>query len=855
MQTLPLFPTAPLAPVETTTPCALNPACRACGFHATARRVCLPAEGEPGGALFVGEHPGLEEDRVGRVFVGGAGKLLRTSIAKNWKGPFAIDNALRCYPGDKQVTPDAIKACRGYLAKTVSDAKPTRVVALGSGAVVGLLGRSVSIQSVRRGYGWLYNGGVPVPVFFVLHPAAALRNRFVRQWFEDDIAWALTTSTPPVPTQWTSHASVIESVADAEQAARSLRAAPWFAFDVEATGHQFARDYHLISLAACAAYSSEVFVWDRSALQIGAMTAPLRALLSDPTVRKVGQHVKYDMQAVWRALGVHVMGVDGDTRLERKLLQADADADLETLSELVGLGGHKEEAHVEVLKACKHIRALRKRAVDAASTRVLPGFERAMTPLETSAVRDLASEPKRYAYGFVNRPVLTRYNGRDALTTARVEERVRPALEQVPALASTWRKLVRPIVPALARIEQWGVLVDQDALRVFGAMLDVRAAEKLDRLHVHGLADPNSNNACAKFLYEQLKLPVLAQTKGGAPSTDAEVLDKLRDKHAAVGDLLDYRGIVKLKGTYVDGLAAHIAASIDGRVHPTLNPDGAETGRASSEDPNLQNIPRPDSEEGRMLRACFVAPPGHVLLELDYSQIELRVVAMLSGDQEMIRIFREGADYHMRTAQLVAPIVWKMRPEDVTGKERSAAKGFNFGLLYGMADASLAKKIGCTIAEAAKLRAAIFGKMRRLQAWVNERIAEARRTGVVWTHWDGEPARRRPLWRIASEDSEQRSRAEHGAFNTDVQGSASEYLTASISETVQWILDDEVPAKLVMPVHDSLLLEVREDTVDETLAQVRRIMTSWPAANGVPLVADAKIGSSWADLKKVKMAA
>jgi DNA polymerase-1 len=237
---------------------------------------------------------------------------------------------------------------------------------------------------------------------------------------------------------------------------------------------------------------------------------------------------------------------------------------------------------------------------------------------------------------------------------------------------------------------------------------------------------------------------------------------------------------------------------------------------------------------------------------LDYSQIELRVAAMMSGDKLMKQIFVNKEDYHLRTAQLVSEIVWGVASDKVTPGMRKAAKITNFRTLFGGGDRSNAKAIKCSIADAEKLREAIFGKFRRLAAWIKECLAESRRTGTTSTWWNGRAAHVRPLWRIADHDDKARSKAEHGAWNTRIQGTAAHFCLASLVECVRWILDDLPPARLALTVHDSLLFEVREDAVPEVAWQAKRIMESWPS-DGMPIVADVKIGTRWGSMEKYEV--
>lgn len=251
-----------------------------------------------------------------------------------------------------------------------------------------------------------------------------------------------------------------------------------------------------------------------------------------------------------------------------------------------------------------------------------------------------------------------------------------------------------------------------------------------------------------------------------------------------------------------------------------------------------------------MCRDLFVAPEGHTLLEADYSQIELRVAAMLSGDPVMIQFFRDGVDFHLATAKMIAPM-FNVDPGDVDKDHplRDQAKIVNFATLYGDSAAGLAAKLGINKKMAAALQDAILGKFSRLKVWIAARLKHARLAGSCRTWWDGGDFRERPLWRIADADGPARETAERSSWNTPVQGTATEYTNASLGAVQRWIEDDFVPAKLVLTVYDSIILEVREDAVDKVAHGVRNIMESWPVMHSMPIVADLKVGRAWGSME------
>jgi DNA polymerase-1 len=260
------------------------------------------------------------------------------------------------------------------------------------------------------------------------------------------------------------------------------------------------------------------------------------------------------------------------------------------------------------------------------------------------------------------------------------------------------------------------------------------------------------------------------------------------------------------------GLLAHIRP--DGRVHPSILLDGAGTGRTSCTDPNLQNIPRPGDEWSQPARDCFLAEEGWELLQVDFSQLELRIAGDLSGDPELLGVYERDEDIHMIVARMVSKMMWSVEPDAVTKEQRAQVKPVVFGKLYGKGDAALARDLKTDIDTARAVIERVFGKFKVLQRWTQERLSESRRSGLAWTYWNGERARRRNLWRIGLSDEADfgiRNTAENSSFNTPIQGTASDYCVASMTELVRWIIAERVPARLCLTVHDALLIEVRKD--------------------------------------------
>ncbi len=398
-----------------------------------------------------------------------------------------------------------------------------------------------------------------------------------------------------------------------------------------------------------------------------------------------------------------------------------------------------------------------------------------------------------------------------------------------------------PLVPVLEAMERHGIRLDLALLAELSGRLERSLADLERDIHAEagGPFNINSPQQLAEVLFERRGLPVLRRTaKTKSPSTDAEVLAELAARgHRLPALLLEYREQTKLKSTYVDALPKEVAA--DGRVHTRFNQAVAATGRLSSSDPNLQNIPV-RSEAGREVRRAFVADPGQLLLTADYSQVELRILAHLSEDPALISAFERGEDIHRATAALV----FSVAPELVSPDQRRAAKTINFGLIYGMGAYALARELGVSNAEAQSFIAAYFERMPRVRAYLDGTKERARASGKVATLF----GRVRWIAGLDSANAQVRGNAERQAINAPVQGTAADLIKLAMIRLHAELAGRGLPGRLLLQVHDELVLEVAEDAVAEIGALVRSVMEG-AAGLRVPLSVDVASGPSWATAK------
>jgi DNA polymerase I-like protein with 3'-5' exonuclease and polymerase domains len=790
-------------------------------------------------------------------------------------GPIVFSNSVNCFPNGSPITEKMVEACRPYVAGTIAEAKPERILALGPEAAESLTGRRVPIGSVQGGYQFLFPGSLVdrhIPIFFLPHPSSIRGNHLRKRDFEQQLDHALMRPHPKLP-PIRGKAHVVRSEADALAVEAEITAIGEFAdlsIDIETFGVPF-DDIEIICAGLALAGRDDAWVWPDSACQDPKVRAPLVRIIQNPDIRKVLQNGKSDAGVLLFCWQCEIGNFGFDTRIGRRLHTADATAKLAVLSELVGMGGYKQ-AFESMLDAA--VKQLQKETKYIRQTKLL--LDRDAARLERAARRIAGGEnPKRYAYGLVPEDKLSVYNGLDCVTTARVGVRIEADLDSV-VLEHAGKK-IRPLRGVMTRgampanraliwMEQWGVPVSRRGLQELSAHLSRKLVDlqaEFDRYN----CNPDSTPQLVDLLYRKLRLPVLEHTEKGQPSTDAEVLEKLKGKHPIVETLLAYRSYERMRGTYVDGMLPHIRP--DGRIHPNIMADGTRTGRVSVSDPNMNNWVRPEEDgppEPQMLRDCVVAPPGWLVVEADEDQCELRVAAAESGDPVMIGFYQKpGADFHLETARRLGQLMFGMDPATITKKTmdpkgrwglRQGAKQTNFLSIYGGGAGRLAAQMGCSYEDATTIVGGVQQTFQAYFRWSAAQIALVRREGYVWTRWDGQPWRRRPLFDVANpkrgDDREDARRitAEHGAGgNTRIQSTASEIVVSSLYDLVDWVQRSHVRAQVCLTIYDSIVSIVHEDDLNRYIDFVVPLMTRYQLPGNVPLIADVKIGKSWGSLK------
>lgn len=584
---------------------------------------------------------------------------------------------------------------------------------------------------------------------------------------------------------------------------KKLEAAPLIAFDTETTSLD-AQQAQVVGVsfaveAGEAAYVplAHSYMGVPAQLDRDAVLQALRPLLEDPAKAKVGQHAKYDMNVLANAsTPITVQGIAFDTMLESYVLDSTATRhDMDSLA----------------LKYLGH---------------------------STIRFEDIAGKgAKQLTFDQIALEQAGPYAAEDADVTLRLHQALWQKLEAVPSLVTVLKDIEMPLVPVLARIERNGALVDGKLL----GQQSLELGEKMVALErqAYELAGQEFNLGSPKqlgaILYEKLGLPVLAKTATGQPSTAENVLADLAEQDFELPKvIMQYRSLSKLKSTYTDKLPEQINPRT-GRIHTSYHQAVAATGRLSSSDPNLQNIPI-RTAEGRRIRQAFVAPKGYKLLAADYSQIELRIMAHLAKDEGLLDAFRHDRDVHRATAAEV----FGVELDQVSNDQRRSAKAINFGLIYGMSAFGLAKQIGVDRKQSQAYIDRYFARYPGVLAYMERTREQAAAQGFVETLF----GRRLYLPEIHSKNQAMRKGAERTAINAPMQGTAADIMKRAMVAVDAWLQESGLDARVILQVHDELVLEVREDLVDTVRDAIRPLM-SGAAELDVPLVVEVGVGNNW----------
>ena len=579
-----------------------------------------------------------------------------------------------------------------------------------------------------------------------------------------------------------------------------IEAAELVAFDTETTSIDY-MEAELVGLSFAveqgqAAYLPVAHCYEGAPKQLDReyVLEQLKPWLEDASRSKVGHHLKYDAH-ILENHGVTLRGMRFDSMLESYVLNSTA------------------TRHDMNSTAHKYLN------------------------LETIHFEDVAGKGAgQLRFDQVDLDRAAPYAAEDADITLRLHRKLWPMLEATGSLAKLYTSIEQPLVPVLQRIEHRGVLVDEKRLAKQSTELTKKIAALEKKVHKEAGRKFNlgSPKQLQELLFDELGLPVIRKTPKGQPSTAEDVLQELAEEFILPELILDYRALSKLKSTYTDKLPQQICART-GRIHTSYHQAVAATGRLSSSDPNLQNIPI-RTEEGRRIRQAFIAPPGYSLLAADYSQIELRIMAHISGDQGLLQAFADDLDIHRATAAEV----FGVPPDEVSDDQRRSAKAINFGLIYGMSPFGLSRQLGISLDEARGYTELYFDRYPGVQDYMKRTRQQAKEQGFVETVF----GRRLYLPDIQARQAQRRQYAERSAINAPMQGTAADIIKKAMLAVDDWLQNDGVDARMIMQVHDELVLEVHSDMADEAAARVAELMGG-AATLQVPLKVDTGIGSNW----------
>jgi DNA polymerase-1 len=579
-----------------------------------------------------------------------------------------------------------------------------------------------------------------------------------------------------------------------------LRNAPLVAFDTETTSLDYMKA-EIVGVSLCVEPGTAAYVPLKhdyagapEQLDRERVLAALQPLLEDPELPKVGHHLKYDAHVLCNH-GIRLAGMRYDSMLE---------------------------SYVWNSIATRH-------DMDSTAQRYLG--------VTTIKYEDVAGKGAKQL-GFNEVPIerAAEYAAEDADVTLRLHRALWPMIQGVPALERLYEEIEQPLVPILLNMEHHGVLIDRELLEAQSRSIATQLAELLQLAQAQAGMPFNieSPKQLQQVLFEKLQLPVLRKTPTGQPSTAEDVLEELAASYDLPRTVLDFRTLAKLKSTYTDKLPQQIN-SRTGRIHTSYHQAVAQTGRLSSSDPNLQNIPIRRAE-GRRIRQAFIAPPGYVLMAADYSQIELRIMAHLSDDAGLLAAFAADLDVHCATAAEVFGVAL----DAVNADQRRLAKTINFGLIYGMSPFGLARQLGIDRGAAQKYVDLYFARYPGVKRFMDDTRVQARANGFVETVY----GRRLYLPDIRSSNQQLRQSAERSAINAPMQGTAADIIKRAMIGVDAWCRGADFAARIVMQVHDELVLEVRADAREAVSEAVREQMAG-AAELKVPLRIHIGVGLNW----------
>lgn len=629
-----------------------------------------------------------------------------------------------------------------------------------------------------------------------------LRERFTRlefkSWLRELDGTANTSSTKTVETE--KNYQIILNQNDFDVWLKNLQQAESFAFDTETTSLEY-MNAEVVGVSFAiepnnAAYVPFVHDYPGAPKQLSRDTVlqQLKPLLEDENKKKIGHHIKYDINVLGNH-GITLRGIAFDSMLESYVLDSVSNRhDMDTI-------------------ALKYLGE------------------------KTVTFEEIAGKGvKQLTFNQIALEQAGPYAAEDADITLKLHQTLWPQLKDNEGLTHIFTQIEMPLVPVLSRIERNGVLIDANLLQQHSKELAARLLELETQAYqeANSVFNLSSPKQLQNILYDKLGLPILEKTPTGQPSTSESALQELALTYSLPKIILEYRSLSKLKSTYTDRLPEQINAHT-GRVHTSYHQAAVATGRLSSSDPNLQNIPI-RTEEGRRIRQAFIAPPGYKIIAADYSQIELRIMAHLSQDPGLLNAFTQGLDIHKATAAEILDIPL----DQVTSEQRRNAKAINFGLIYGMSAFGLAKQLGISRQEAQDYMDRYFARYPQVKHYMESTRQQAHHQGYVTTLF----GRRLNLPEINSRNMARQKATERAAINAPLQGTAADIIKMAMIRVDQAFQEKKLDARMIMQVHDELVCEVKEMHLEQAMHIMKSCMTN-AATLAIPLIVDTGVGNNW----------
>lgn len=778
-----------------------KPECTKCDLCKTTSNVCLIGDGKwPAKIMLIGEAPGKREEDINKPFAGRAGKFLDVILERLGldREEVFISNIVKCRPPEnRKPSMDEMRACRPYLMREIKNVDPEIIIVLGDSALKGLFDTNTLSIGSQRGRILDFEGK---KVIVTYHPAAALRNPYFGTVMLKDLQAGLEKCKKPAKHDVISVKShpkyTLVNSNNMKEAFRYLREAPVMSLDIETTGLDlFDRSKKLVSLNT-SVRPNESYVWPASYVQ------KINEILQTKDL-VVNHNIKFDMEWLEHQHGIVIKAPIFDTMVAKHLLDENyPDKDLKHLA-VVELGME------ELSNSSKEMQKHWKEGTQ-------PTWE-----------------------------LLTKYGGGDSDAAFRLYEMYSKALKE-QGLGSLMETEMN-VLKTLKDMELFGMKIDEKV----HSKLSTEYKEKIDTqlkliAKMVGEINLNSPKQMGELLYKRLRLPILNTTKTGAPSCDEATLLQLgelrnipADKAKILKAILDYRSVAKLHTVYLEGIVKNGQIKDDGRLHPDFKICGTKTGRLSCAEPNLQNIPR----NGDIKKMFVSAFKGGSLIQLDYSQVELRLLAHYANDEDLIQAFKEGRDIHTETTAKCLNKPY----EKVTEEERKVVgKKVNFGIVYLIGPEGLASKIGCTPDKAKEYIKNWFGQFPGCKEWMNDRREMIIETGKS-PSFNG---RIRRLYGASTETGEGRAAIREGT-NSPIQGGAGDITKMNMHRTNEALKKKGFRARVNCNVHDMIMTDAPPDELKEVLKLVSQVCSEAPIKLRVPLEFEIKVGPSWGEMKSL----